>query len=66
MSHDFRQTAELFQMGIEVHLLQRDRRQYLNDPLIGYLNINIVRNKIADLQIVIQNIPLDYIVLSET
>ena len=34
--------------------------------MIGYLNINSVRNKIADLQIFIQNIPLDYLVLSET
>ena len=41
-------------------------RQYLKNPLIGYLNINSVRNKIADLQIFIQNIPLEYLVLSET
>ena len=53
-------------MGAELHLLQKDRRQYLNNPLIGYLNINSVRNKIADVQIFIQNIPLDYLVLSET
>ena len=53
-------------MGAELHLFQKDRRQYLNNPLIGYLNINSVRNKIADLQIIIQNILLDYLVLSET
>ena len=53
-------------MGTELDLLQKDRRQYLNNPLIGYLNINIVRNKIADLQIFIQNMPLDYLVLSQT
>ena len=53
-------------MGAELHLLQKDRRQYLRNHLIGYLNINSVRNKIADLQIFIQNIPLDYLVLSET
>ena len=66
MRSDFRQTAELFQVGAELHLLQKDRRQYLNNPLIGYLNIYSVRNKIADLQIFIQNIPLDYLVFSET
>ena len=66
MSSDFRQTAELFQMGAELHLLQKDRRQYLNNTLIGYLNINSARNKIADLQIFIQNIPLHYLVLGET
>ena len=32
---------------------------------MGYLNINSVPNKIADLRIIIQNIPLDYHVLSE-
>ena len=53
-------------MGAELHLLQKDERQYLSNPLIGYLNINSLRNKIADLQIFIQNIPLDYLVLSET
>ena len=53
-------------MGAELHLLQKDRRQYLSNHLIGYLNINSVRNKIADLQIFIQNIPLDYFGLSET
>ena len=66
MSSDFRQTAELFQMGAELHLLQKDRRQYLNNTLIGYLNINSARNKIADHQIFIQNIPLHYLVLGET
>ena len=53
-------------MGAELHLLQKDKRQYLSNPLIGYLNINSLRNKIADLQIFIQNIPLDYLVLSKT
>ena len=66
MRSGFRQTAELFQVGTELHLLQKDRRQYLKNPLIGCLNINSVRNKISDLQIFIQNIPLGYLVLSET
>ena len=66
MRNDFRQTVELFQMGAELHALQKDRRQYLNNPLIGYLNINSVRNKIADLQIFMQNILLDDLALSET
>ena len=57
---------QLFQMGAELHLLQKDRRQYLNNLLIGYLNINSVRNNISDLNIIIQNIPLYYLVLSKT
>ena len=61
------QTAGLFQMRAEQHLLQKDRRQYPSNPLISYLNINSVRNKIADLQIIMQNIILDIIfVLRET
>ena len=62
---DIRQTAGLFHVGAELHLLHKDRRQYLNNHLIGYLNMNSVRNKIPDLQIFIQDIPLDYLVLSE-
>ena len=38
----------------------------INNPLIDYLNINSVRNKIVDLRIIIQNIPLNYLALSET
>ena len=34
--------------------------------MIGYLNVNGVPNKITDLQIIIQNIPLDCHVLRET
>ena len=34
--------------------------------MIGYLNINGLRNRTADLQIIIRNISLDYLVLNET
>lgn len=30
------------------------------------MNINSVRNTIEDLQIIVQDLPLDYLVLSET
>lgn len=53
-------------MGAELHLFQDDRRKYLNIPLLGYLNINSVCNKIADLGIIIQSLSLDYLGLSET
>ena len=62
----FRRTAELYKMGVEQHLLQKDRRQYLNNTLVGYLNTNCVCNKIVDLLIIIQNITLDYFVISKT
>ena len=53
-------------MGAELHLLQEDRRKYENNPLICYLNINSVRSKIADFQIIIQSLPLGYLLLSES
>ena len=66
LGSNFKQTAELVQMVAELHLLQEERRKYLNNPLICYSNINCVRNKIADLRIITQSLPLDYFVLSET
>ena len=53
-------------MGAELYPLRKDRRQYLNNPLIGYVNITSVCNKVADLQIIIQNILLDDLALCET
>ena len=37
-----------------------------NNPSIGYLSINSVRNKIADLRIIIQSLPIEYLVLHKT
>ena len=63
MSCDFRQTAELFRWDfLKLNLLQKDRRKKKNNPL----KINCVRNKIADLRTIIQNLHLDYLVLSGT
>ena len=36
------------------------------NPLIGYLNINSLRNKVLDLGIIMQELQLDYFVISET
>ena len=36
------------------------------NPMIGYLNINSLRNKMIDLIEVLKQISLDYFVLSET
>ena len=38
----------------------------MNNPLIGYLNINSSRNKIIDLKDIILKLSLDYLVVSET
>ena len=46
--------------------LSEYRLKYVNNPLIGYLNINSLRNEIVDLREIILEISLDYLVLSET
>ena len=46
--------------------LRENRLKYLNNPLIGHLNINSLRNKIVDLREIILELSLYYLVLSET
>ena len=42
------------------------RNKYLNNPIIGYLNINSLRNKIIDLQEIRSKAPLDIVCIDET
>ena len=46
--------------------MRENRLKYVNNPLIGNLNINSSRNKIVDLKEIILKLSLDYLVLSET
>ena len=46
--------------------LQEDRLKHCKNPLIGYLNINSLRNKITDLRVIMKTLSLDYLILSET
>ena len=50
----------------DLQILISDRLKYLKNPLLGYLNINSLRNKITDLRIILKEISLDYFVVSET
>ena len=43
--------------------LKKDRLNYPRNPLIGYLNINSIRNKISDIREVFGKRQLDYLVL---
>ena len=54
----------LFSSGFEA--IRENRLKYVNNPLIGYLNINSLRNKIVHLREIILELSLDYLVLSET
>ena len=42
------------------------RFEYQKNLLCGFLNINRLRNKIHDLREIIHDVPLDYLVISET
>ena len=42
------------------------RNKYLNNPVIGYLNINSLRNKIIDLREIMSKAPLDIVCIDET
>ena len=46
--------------------MYENRLKYPRNPLIGYLNINSLRNKIVDAREVFGKLQLDYFVLSET
>ena len=46
--------------------LQEDRLKHRKNPLIGYLNINSLRNKITDLRVIMKTLSLVYLILSET
>ena len=46
--------------------MSKNRLKYPTNPLIGYLNINSLRNKIIDVREVIGKLSLDYFVISET
>ena len=47
-------------------MLRTERLKLNENPLLGYLNINSLRNKIIDLREIIHYLNLDYFVLSET
>ena len=52
-------------MEAGLQILQDGRIKFHNNPLLGYLNINSLRNKVTDLRIIFEDFTLDYFVLSE-
>ena len=50
----------------DLQMFKEDRLNYPRNPLIGYLNINSIRNKISDIREVFGKLQLDYFVLSGT
>ena len=50
----------------DLEMLKNDRLKFLNKPLIAYWNINSLRNKVIELGVILKDLPLDYLVISET
>ena len=50
----------------DLEMLQNGRSKFLHNRLIAYLNINSLRNKVIDLGEILKDLPLDYLVISET
>ena len=49
----------------DLQVLHHERLKHKN-PMIGYLNINSLQNKLTDLKVTLKYLSLDYFVLSET
>ena len=47
-------------------MFQNDRLKFLQNPLIAYLNINSLRNKVTDLKEILKDLLLDDLVIRET
>ena len=52
-------------LATDVQVLHHERLKHKN-PMIGYLNINSLRNKLKDLKVILKYLSLDYFILSET
>ena len=50
----------------DLQMLRNERLEFNKNPLVSYLNINSLRNKIIGLKEIIQYLNLDYFVSSET
>ena len=54
------------EINIDIENLIKLRNTYPKNPLIGYLNINSLRNKIGGLQVLLDKAPLDILCIDET
>ena len=52
--------------NFDLKYLKELRKEFANNPIIGYLNINSLRNKIVDPRQVLHENELDIITISET
>ena len=57
---------QITRSAADLEMLQNDRLKFLHNPLIANLNINSLRNKLIDLGKIPKDLPLDYLLISET
>ena len=60
---DLRRTSSL---TTKLQILHHEKLIHNKNPMIGYLNINSLQNKLTDLRVILKYLSLDYFVLSET
>ena len=56
--------ASSFATNLQV--LHHEKLKHNKNPIIGYLNINSLQNKLTDLKVILKYLLLDYLILSET
>ena len=56
--------ASSFATNLQV--LHHEKLKHSKNPMIGYLNINSLRNKLTDLKVILKYLSFDYFISSET
>ena len=54
-----------FSLTTDLQVLHHEILKYNKNPMIGYLNINSLRNKLTDLKVILKYLSLNYFILSE-
>ena len=54
------------EINFDIENLIEVRKKYPKNPLIGYLNINSIRNKIVYLKVLLEKAPFDNLCIDET
>ena len=60
---DLRRTSSL---ATDLQVLHHERLKHNKNPMIGYLNMNSLQNKLTYLKVVLKYLSLDYFIVSET
>ena len=53
-------------LATDLQVLHHERLKHSKNPMIGYLNINSLRNKLTDLKVILKYLSFDYFISSET